>query len=91
MGATGDAYGTSARRIAVLIDRALEDLPPPVRRTRTSIGFQALLQGLADPSAALPYDTFVDDLVGATVAFLRAPAARGAESAEITQGGRGGT
>src|SRR3989442_9867917 len=46
-GATGDEYGASARRIAVLIDRALDELPPAIRSARTSIAFQALLQGLA--------------------------------------------
>ena len=78
LGATSDEYGASARRIAERIDHALDGLPEPIRRARTSIAFQALLHGLADPPEALAFDSFVDDLVGATVAFLRAPLAAGA-------------
>src|SRR5947209_12928425 len=37
LGATSDEYGASARRIAVLIDHALEVLPLPIRHIRTSI------------------------------------------------------
>jgi AcrR family transcriptional regulator len=68
-GATSDEYGASSRRIA----QALDALPEPIRRSRTSIAFQALLQGLANPPHALPFAVFVGDLVGATVAFLQAP------------------
>ena len=75
-GAAGDEYGASARRIAVLIDHALDALPEPIRHLRTSIAFQALFQGLATPPAGLPFDVFVDDLIGATVAFLQAPPPR---------------